>query len=181
MIPTYNPYNNYWLADDGRVWGSIKQTITTTDDPDYVEWLKHNSAATPWPRDLSGQQTEAELQSVVGPLGMFVNLKYYNADRRWRKEQGGITLSLGWPIKTDDRSQSKINGARWAATAQQVQSTEWLAADGTYHTVSDAEIITISNELQLHIDSCFDTQKNVDGQVDAGTITTREQVDAAYA
>ena len=105
----------------------------------------------------------------------------YNGQVRFMKETGGIILSLGFPIKTDDRAQAKINGMRLAAMNNQVQSTVWHAADGTRHTVTDAEIIVMSNEMQQHIDNCFNISANCLTQINSGAITTLDQIDAAYA
>jgi hypothetical protein len=108
-------------------------------------------------------------------------LTAYNGQARYNKETGGITVSLGFPIKTDDRAQAKINGMRLAAMNNEVQSTIWHAADGTLHTVDDAQIITMSNEMQLHIDNCFNISADCLGKISNGTYTTFAQIDAAYA
>jgi hypothetical protein len=54
---SYNPYDWYWLADDGRVFTSAKQLIVDGNDADYLAWAANNSA-TPWPRDLAGNQSQ---------------------------------------------------------------------------------------------------------------------------
>ena len=109
-------HSNYWHADDGRVYFSGTQVQMTTNDPDYVAWVDAGNTATQWPRDDQGAQTDAALQEVLDPYNKFANLKYYTAFKRWQKEQGGITLESGMPIKTDDRSQAKISGAYFAGT-----------------------------------------------------------------
>jgi len=176
----WNIRDNYWLADDGRVFGSAKQVITTSSDPDYVAWTGANNVPNAWPRDAAGNQTDAALDQVVGQHLIFVNLKYYTANKRWRTEQGGITLASGMPIKTDDRAQAKINGTRLVAEGNASLSTNWQAADGTFWPLTSAEVIAMSDALQTHINNCFATSADVAASIDAGDITTRAQVDAAF-
>ena len=175
------PTNWYWLADDGRLFSSKSQTIVAADDPAYVAWdVTYN--ATRWPADDAGAQTDASLQAVLEPMGMFANLKYYTDNARWRKEQGGITTTAGMPILTDDRSQAKINGTRIVAQGNAALSTPWHAADDQFYTMASADIIAMSDDLQTHINNCFATSSDVQAQIDSGTITTREQVGrAAFA
>lgn len=69
------PYNGrawFWLADDGRVYGSAENTIGTADDAAYKDFIAEGSSATIWPRDDTGQQTLASLQDVVGAFGITV-------------------------------------------------------------------------------------------------------------
>lgn len=177
---SYDPHNWYWRADDGRIFSGATEAIVADTDPNFVAWSE-NYAPTVWPRDDAGNQTDVSLQQVLEPHGMFANLSYYAAFKRWQKEQSGLTLSYGWPIKTDDRSQGKINGLRLAALNQQNQSTTFHAADGSRHTVGDAEALVISNELQLHYDNCFNISADVLNKIADGSITTRDQIDQAFA
>ena len=175
-----NPFNNYWLADNARVFASARQLVTDENDPDYTEWTGNGNTPTPWPRDDAGDQTNDALQATVGQLGMFVDLKYYTWDKRWSTEQHGITLTSGMPIKTDDRAQAKINGLVIAATNDPTIATNFHAADDSYWPLDAAAINAMSAELQSFIDQCFATSKTTIDGIDGGTITTRAQVDAAF-
>jgi hypothetical protein len=173
-------FNNFWLADDGRVFGSTKQLISDDTDSDYVAWTGLGNLPSPWPRDDAGNQTEDALQDAVGPVGLFVNLKYYTVAARYRKEQSGLTLSSGMPIKTDDRAQAKINGAVIASINDAGFTTQWHAADGSYWPLDQAGVAAMSTELQAYINQCFATAKATTDGIDGGTITTRAEVDAAF-
>jgi hypothetical protein len=105
----------------------------------------------------------------------------YSNDRRWAKEQGGLTLSSGKPIKTDDRAQAKINGAKLIAIDTTPYSPNWQFADGSIVQLSAADVIDMSNQLQAHIENCFTISANNATGIANGTITTLEQIDAAYA
>ena len=107
-------------------------------------------------------------------------LVQYNNVRRWEKEVGGITLSFGMPIKTNDRAQAKITGVYAAQQVNPAVTTPWHAADGTVHQLTAAQIETMSIELLTHINNCFSISADVLAAIEEGTITTREEIDAAF-
>lgn len=108
------------------------------------------------------------------------DLLAYAADARWRREVGGITVS-GVPIATDDRSKVMIVGARVAAEADPGWSTIWHGADGQIYPINAAAIIAISAAVEAHVNSGFATFAEVKADIEAGTITTRAEIDAAFA
>ena len=173
----YNPYDWYWLADDGRIFASLRQVIVDATDADYIAWAKGN-ATSPWPRDLEDNQTNAALQEVLAPYGLFADLTAYAADARWRKEVGGITIS-GIPIATDDRSKQMIMGARIAADADDTFTTSWDAG-GTVVPLDAATIIAVSNAVLAHVNECFMIYATVQAGIAAHTITKTAQIDAAF-
>ncbi|UGX90323.1 hypothetical protein G6321_00031300 [Bradyrhizobium barranii subsp. barranii] len=68
--PIFNPFDWYWVADDGRVYSSKRQVVVVdTNDPTFVAWKLAEYVPTIWPRDLAGNQTDAALQDVLTPLG----------------------------------------------------------------------------------------------------------------
>jgi hypothetical protein len=172
----YMPQNWYWIIgeDQTSVWSSARATAVPVDDADYVAWLVAHGVPTPI-------ATKGDLQVVLAeqyPPGM---LETYCISKRWQKEQAGITLTSGMPIKTDDRSQAKITGAYAAAQAMPTVTTMWQAADGSVHALDATQIIAMNEELLIHIDDCFAISAQVLTDIAAGTITTREQIDAAFA
>lgn len=175
----FDPTDWYWLADDGRIFASARQIIVAEDDADYLVF-RQMAMPTQWPRDDAGQQTDAELQKVLDPYNLFVSLQGYTAFKRWQKEQGGITLASGIPIKTDDRSQAKITGAYSAAVELPTVVTPWAAADGSVYPLDGAQIVAMNNELLTHINNCFAVSADVITGIEDGTITTHEQIDAAF-
>lgn len=175
----YDIHDWYWLADDGRVYGTKNQQIVSVTDSDYSEWLEKGLSPTSWPRDLDGNQTDDELQTVLDPYQVyFVNLTNYAANRRWQKEQGGITVA-GLPIATDDRSKQMILGARIAADANPDFTTPWAVGPNVYE-LSAQQIIGISNAVLAHVASCFASYGAIITGLDDGSITTKEQIDAAF-
>lgn len=107
-------------------------------------------------------------------------LTAYAIDQRWRKEVSGITVS-GISIATDDRSKQMILGARLAADLDPNWTTQWVAADGSVHPVDAAAIIAISDAVQAHVNACFVTYASIKTDIDAASITTTAEIDAAFA
>jgi hypothetical protein len=179
MDEIFFPESMYWLADDGRVYSGPKQQPVENTDEDYLAYVSEGRIVRPWPRDITGEQTTDALQDVLTPYGMFADLAGYAADIRWRKEVGGIVVG-GVPVATDDRSKLLIAGARIKADANPEFTTKWKSDSG-FVLIDAATIIAISDAVLAHVDSCFDTENEVMAAIDAGTITTREQIDAALA
>jgi hypothetical protein len=179
---SYNPRQMYWLADDGRIFSGPSEQIVDATDQGYIDYTDPtlSNSVSVWPRDASGNQTDATMQAVLDAWGMFVNLNYYTVYVRWMVEQGGMTLSSGMLIETNDRSQAKINGVRGNALADSSFTTQWWAADFTIWTLDATQIAAMSSELQTFINNNFTTSANTLTSIQNGTITTRAEVDSAF-
>lgn len=176
MIPiSFNWDDHYWIVggDAANVWSSARAVSVPATDADYVAW-----SAAKQPTQIA---TMAELEQVFAAQFPPGSLNTYCVFKRWEKEQGGITLASGMPLKTDDRSQAKVNGAVLAATADPNFTTQWHAADDTYWPLDAAGVTAMSGELQAHINNCFTISSQTMAAITAGTITTLAQIDAAFA
>lgn len=107
-------------------------------------------------------------------------LMAYAADRRWRREVGGIVIG-GVPVATDDRSKIMIMGARVAAAADAGWETIWHGSDGQTYPLNAAAMIAISNAVEAHVNATFATFAAVKVDIVAGEITTLAAIDAAFA
>ena len=115
---------------------------------------------------------------VVDSGAMKPELLAYAASKRFDVETGGISVD-GLQIRTDRESQATINGAFSATLIDQNFTTDWKGADGTWQTIDAAAIHIIASTVKDHVKACFAAEKLVDAGIEAGTITTREQIDAA--
>jgi hypothetical protein len=106
------------------------------------------------------------------------DLRAYASDKRWRVETGGIAFG-GHVIATDDRSKMMLMGARILAAADSGHSERWACADGAVLTLDAAAIIAASDAVAAHVSACFATWAEVAAGIEAGTITTTEQIDTA--
>lgn len=103
----------------------------------------------------------------------------YAAERRWRKEVGGIVVA-GVPVATDDRSKLMVTGARVAAQADSGWATVWHGADGQTYPIDAASLIAISDAVQAHVNAGFAIFATVKAAIEAGEITTTGEIDAAF-
>lgn len=69
-----NPFNWYWLADDGRLYSSSAHSLVEADDEAFLAWREAGNAPTGWPRDEAGAQTDAALEQVLSPYGIYLVL-----------------------------------------------------------------------------------------------------------
>lgn len=175
-----NPFAHYWLADDGRVFDSANQIVTDGNDPGYVVWTGLGNVATTWPLDEAGNQTNESMQAVVGPLGMFVDLTYYAADARYRHASGGIQSS-GNTYNTDVVSRNTVASAYTFSLGDPSQMFDWKLADGSFIALDAAAVAVLNTNVATFVQSCFSCESDTVAAINSGTITTRQQVDDAFA
>ena len=65
----FDPANWYWLSDDKRLYSSAAKALIDKSDAAYLDWCKA-LRPTPWPRDGSGEQTDAALAEVLSGHGL---------------------------------------------------------------------------------------------------------------
>lgn len=169
----YDPSNWYWIVggDASKAWSSASAGFVNVDDDAYAAWLEAGGGPTP----IGSLAELADVFAVQYPGGM---LSTYAAAQRYAKEVGGITVS-SVPVATDDRSKLMIAGARIKADANPEFTTKWKTAGG-FVPIDAATIIAISDAVLSHVDACFETEDEVLAEIDAGTITTRDEIDAAF-
>ena len=71
--PVFNPARWFWLAGDGRVYSSAAgKVITVKQKPEWAAYQAFCRIAspTPWPRDDTGNQSEAALNAVLAANGL---------------------------------------------------------------------------------------------------------------
>lgn len=105
------------------------------------------------------------------------DLKAYAADLRWLKETSGVVVG-GIPIPTDDRAKVLLLGAAMSMTDEQ---TAQYVVGSVSITLTGAQFKGLYAGLVAHVQECFATQTAVLTEIDAGTITTRAEIDAAFA
>ncbi|MBX8811211.1 DUF4376 domain-containing protein [Ochrobactrum sp. MR34] len=161
---------------------SVFDTIYYQPAPEQIEGFTEVDRAT-FDELYQNQQTRRYVNGKVEiytPPPTSHELRSLAAQKRWEKEVGGITLS-GLVVHTDDRSKIMISGARVAAEADRNFTTQWKGADGSFVTLDAAMIVAISNAVSNHVSNCFALEAQVLAQIEAGTITTATEIDAAFA
>ena len=183
---TFNAYDWYWLADDGRVFASARQISIDEGDADYVAWIEVNTP-TIWPRDDAGNQTDAALQDVLKPYGIFVNDTYAARDELSKAIDSGFTCTVasapgGFTAMTAQYNRTEINIAAIRAGNDSQYSTIWFGADGVGYPITNSEIKNnLSNGLSQHMQACYDAYNAAIEGLNSGKITKREQVTKLFA
>lgn len=108
-----------------------------------------------------------------------MTLQEYAAAKRWEKEVGGIEIN-GLTVATEDRSKTMISGARVAAMANPHFTTAWKGSGGEFVPLDANAVIAISDAVLAHVSNCFAAEAQVLASIEAGAITTVEQIDAAF-
>lgn len=116
---------------------------------------------------------------VLDPAEDKERLIAYAAEKRWRVETSGIEVG-GALIRTDEKSQNRVAGASLLAMSDPgLTVIDWEAMPGDWVSVAKADMIAIGVAVGRHVQACFTALKAVQAEIEAGTINTTEQIDAA--
>lgn len=114
------------------------------------------------------------------PAGRRAHLHAHAAHLRWQRETGGIVVG-GLAVPTDEHTRNVLTAAYIKASASPSYSiADWKTAPGTYVTLDAATITSIANAVEAHVQACFSANRVVDEAIDAGTVTTVAEVEAAF-
>ncbi len=176
---TYDPVNWYWLADDGRLFASGRQAIVADSDHTYQDWLTEGNFPSRWPVDDNNIQSNAALQWIFENAGVniFVELNAYAASKRYAVETGGIIVN-DMHVATDRASQSMITGAYNYAQANPGVMVQFKTAAG-FLELTATQMTAIADAVGSHVQAAFATESSVAAAIQAGTISTFAEIDAA--
>lgn len=187
----YSPSDWYWLKADGTLFSSARIAIVPATDEAYLEWLATGNLPTPYPRDESDQESEAELQTVLDPYGLHATLEHYAGGARWAAQTEPVAVAVGgstYRFGTDADSRSSLNETlTMAANYETVNGTgsfktAWKTLDGfTKNPLAIADLQKVGVAIGGHVLACFAKEAEVEADITAGAITTKEAVDAAFA
>lgn len=104
-------------------------------------------------------------------------LKTYAAARRYAAETGGIVVD-GVSILTDRESQRLIADAASYVEKYTVATVNFKSATG-FVTLTAEQIDAIAGAVGAHVQASFSSEMAVAAAIDAGTITTTAEIDAA--
>lgn len=105
-------------------------------------------------------------------------LKAYAAQKRWEKEVGGIVIN-GVPVPTDDRAKLLLLGA--AQSMPDGSSSNLVIGGVDYGSFTKAQFQAINAAVVAHVQATFPLLASVLTAIEAGTITDKAGVDAAFA
>ena len=70
LMPLPNLADWYWKANDGRVYSSKRSALIYPYDSGYLAFVAKYGAASPWPIDAQGNQTNQALREVLSAYGI---------------------------------------------------------------------------------------------------------------
>lgn len=124
--------------------------------------------------------SEEELaQRAIDIAAAAIDLVAYAAEARWRREVDGVTVA-GAAIATDRESQAMIAGAHAYVQANPAATIKWKA-EGGFVTLDSTAVTAIALAVGAHVQACFAAEADVLAAIEAGTITTPAEIDAAFA
>lgn len=112
-------------------------------------------------RFASQQERAAEIQVLK------VALKAEVTEKRWRVENGGVTLPNGVKIKTDRESQAQLNSAFTCLKNGIFSTTPWKAEGEVWIDVGLAEIEPIVRVVAQHVNACFAVERQHHAQIES--------------
>ena len=101
----------------------------------------------------------------------------YAARKRWKVETGGIVVG-GIAVNTDRASQSMITGA-FVFSQQNPSTVVKFKARAGFVDLDAATVGVIAAAVGAHVQAAFAVESNVVAAIDAGTITTTAEINAA--
>lgn len=139
--------------------------ITEMFHPDLV-WVEvpDEAVAVGW------TYAAGKFDTPVVPVPTTGELKAMIAARRWQQVQVGTNVD-GVHLDTSDTSQVKITGAALEATLDSTYSCDWKAADGSWVALNATQILAMARSMRAYIQACYDREKVLAEEVDAGTFT----------
>lgn len=124
-------------------------------------------------------------QQVLAFQSFPQDLVKYAANQRWLAESSGVTIG-GISVTTMDRDQAKVAQLKQAFDNGAIPPTTvipFFDANGNIQSVNAAVATILYNGVVAFVESTFKTAATLVAGINAtpATITTRKQIDAAYA
>lgn len=175
-MKTFDAANWFWIVggDQTKVWSSAAAGFIPITDPAFSLWVGADTT----PARVASLDELAAVFTAAYPGGM---LSTYAAARRYEKEVGGFAVN-GVTFPTDRETQAKMTSAVLLAQIKPTETFRWKLTDGTFSDpLTASDLTTIGAACGSFVNGCFKTEDEVQSGIVAGTITTREQIDAAFA
>lgn len=153
----------------------IWENVPSNND-DYL-YMSQDGAGLGWVLDENGLLTDPNDVEIPFNLDDYKNKVLEDIRNiRAEKEVGGIIFNQ-IPIRTDEKSQSKLQGAiALFGLNPNLASVEWEAIPGTFVTLSKEVLESIGVAVGNHIQACFSKSKVLTLAVQA--CTSKAEVDA---
>jgi hypothetical protein len=116
---------------------------------------------------------------IPKPDARKATLRAFAAAARWNREQGS-TIINGTPVSTDTASQSKLKAAQDALASGMIPPPIPLKTMAGWIDADLPTIEAIYAAVVRHVQACYAKEREIDSAIDAGTMTTEEDIQAAF-
>ena len=105
-----------------------------------------------------------------------LNLKRYAAEKRWSFQSKGIYLS-GHRVLTTQDSLTSISNTLYALEKGTLTQVAWKMASGDFVVLNVTQMQALHAKVATYIAQCFNAERVICNAIDAGSITTKTQID----
>jgi hypothetical protein len=192
--------DHYWIVATGpsnAVYQSKTNTYVPTSDPDYVAWLDVNiqppNAADEidlW--EIMGRTAPGHLADWLFDGQHFIQpavdeytkpqLRGYAGSKRYDVESGGaVEIASGAVMDTSRANRAMAVSVVPYLEANPTATIDWKTRSGEFVKMTPAEFTAANNAANVHVQQCFTTESQCVADIEAGAITTLEQIDDRFA
>lgn len=168
----YDIHDWYWTvaSEPTEVWSSKRGVAVPKNDAAYLAWLDAGGKA----QIIPSLTDLREMFANVYPAGM---LATYLAARRFDVETRGISIE-GMTIATDRQSQAMINGAVGFLSLSPASAVKFKTLEGFIDLDLQA-LQAVAIAVAMHVQKCFAKEAETLRGIEAGSITSRHEIDLA--
>jgi hypothetical protein len=144
--------------------------------------LSYDGAAISAP---DGSEVAAKINAIVADPNWKTGankaaLKAHAASARYNKETGGFAVG-GVTYPTDRETQAKMAAAYALAQGNPNIAFDWKLPNGGFVALTAADVAAVATAVGVFVQQCFGAEASACIDIEAGTITTRAQIDARFA
>jgi hypothetical protein len=192
--------DHYWIvatAPSNTVYQSKTNTYVQTGDPDYVAWLDINIQ----PPNAADEVDLWEIMQRTAPGHLadwlfdgahFVQpavdeytkpqLCGYAGSKRYDVENGGaVEISSGVLMDTSRANRAMAVSVVPYLEGNPTATIDWKTQSGEFVKMTQAEFTAANNAANVHVQQCFTIESQCVADIEAGAITTLEQIDDRFA
>lgn len=179
-VPAFIPQDWYWQRASGALFSSARIAEVSATDEAYVEWVERGFVPTPYPKDAEGSESVAELEAVLSPYGLHASLEAHARDLSWRIRVGGTEIG-GVRVATDDGGLALLNGLKGLAEDDPTATFPFDDGSPAGVSLSAEQAIALAKAAGAWVQATFKRRLDVLKAIRAGTLATKEAVEAALA
>jgi ferric-dicitrate binding protein FerR (iron transport regulator) len=194
----FNPRDWYWYVggDTAQAYSSKRNIyVDPASDADYAAWAAANG---PHPAAVANESEIWFYLKDFAPAWLWngttmsqptpttwskEQLAGYAADARFNRASAGIIITSLSPVAflSDPVSRNAVNSAHDYVEANPAATVKWKMSDGSFVQLDKTTLTSVMMDMSAYVESCFAGESNTADAINAGSITTLEEIDDAFA